>query len=167
MCPKCEGAQAVRYVVVSAEHASTLFVSKTMTGGTPPDLQIEGFWQYPGLQVNRYTFGPAYSESIAKRLVRDGGEGLEQYQPVFQSEERALIFTLQEAGSPTVVLTWTPLDSPIAQEIIQAANGGPIAVISGGYAYDFATVPQVQIFELTPPVGAELGGNLDIPAPSG
>jgi asparagine N-glycosylation enzyme membrane subunit Stt3 len=153
ICPACRGNESVRYAVVTAEVASRLFTAKAFAAGSPPDMQVEGYWQFPEQRVAHFTYGPAYDEALVTRLVRDRGRGLERYRLVYESPERALLFSLYRPEASNVVLNWLPTGSGEGKRLLELVGGKAVQEIPGGYLYDLVTVPEVLIYEILPAAG--------------
>jgi asparagine N-glycosylation enzyme membrane subunit Stt3 len=148
LCPTCEGDEHVRYAVVTAETASTLYLAKAIAAGRPPALQIVGHWQIGEARVPRVTYGPAYQDALIRRLVLENGMGLHMYDPVWASPQKAIVFSWNPPASTAMTLRHLPVDEPAGRTLAGALSGRPVVPFDGGFAYDATIVPQVMIFRI-------------------
>lgn len=148
LCPGCQEDEHVRYAVVTAETASTLYLAKAVAAGRPPALQIVGHWQLGEARVPRVTYGPAYQDALVRRLVLDGGAGLPRYEQVWASPQQAIVFSWNPPASTAMTLRHLPIDEPAGRRLADALSERPVVAFDGGFAYDPAIVPQVMIFRI-------------------
>lgn len=159
LCPYCEAPQHVRYAVINAHMASSYFLTKAQIAGrtladygpTFEPVEIDG------RSISLTFFGPSYDRSMAARLYRENGQGMQHYRLIYESPAQSYIG--YEANPVRSYLTAQTLSTPaslrLAEDLVekQAVNT-PLGIVYGGSIHS-----SVKVFEIVP--GATIQGNAE------
>lgn len=116
VCPKCKGAQRVRYVVISSETVSEHFMSNVRISGRKPDEfhGVQGVGEIGGFTVQLSNYGDAFADSIAARLYLDRGRNLAHYRAVYETAAEA--YTAYEN---TITVEGTPQGGRVRSDLLR------------------------------------------------
>jgi dolichyl-diphosphooligosaccharide--protein glycosyltransferase len=147
LCPDCDEAERVRYVIVDSKMAGPLFLTKARVAGKDVGAYgiSDGGWNIRGQDVTRRLYGPLYDNSITARLYNRNGEGLSHYRLVFESSEES--FLTYQTETTTRIEQYPIRDAEQKAQFEDFVRRGVVASPQG-IVHDGWITSTVKIFEV-------------------